>query len=175
MNLSEDQILSLAPDEATKKSGKDLATPSKWVSKSFNDRAIWGECQGSGSRPYQTQIDTGNIAFKCSCPSRKFPCKHGIGLMLLHARHKNIFSTSDAPAWVTEWLNKRTEKQLIEEEKPIDEAAQKKRLQARHQKVSDGIDELRRWIKDIVRNGIIIIPEKGFTWFEQMAKRMVKG
>ena len=64
---------------------------------------------------------------------------------------------------------------MIEEEKPIDEAAQKKRLQARHQKVSDGIDELRRWIKDIVRNGIIIIPEKGFTWFEQMAKRMVKG
>jgi len=74
LNLSEDQILTLAPDESSKKSGKDLANPAKWVSKGVNEQALWGECQGSGSKPYQTQIDIINIAFKCSCPSRKFPC-----------------------------------------------------------------------------------------------------
>jgi len=153
-----------------------LANPSKWVSKGANEQAIWGEAQGSGSKPYQTQVDVANIAFKCSCPSRKFPCKHGLGLLLLYARQKNSFTDTHAPAWVTEWLNKRTEKQekqTTKEDKPFDEAAQAKRQQQRRQKVSDGIEELHLWIKDIVRNGILSMPDKGFAWFENMAKRMV--
>jgi len=102
MTLSEDQILALAPDEASKKAGLGLANMSKWVSKGANELAIWGECQGSGSKPYQAQIDLSNIAFKCSCPSRKFPCKHGIALFLLYARQTASFTVDKQPAWVTE-------------------------------------------------------------------------
>lgn len=176
LNLTEDQILTLAPDEPSKKSGRDLANPSKWVSKGANNEALWGECQGSGSKPYQTQIDIVNTAFKCSCPSRKFPCKHGLGLLLLYARQRNTFTNTEVPVWVTEWLNKRAEKQekkASKEDKPVDEEAQAKRQQARLQKVNDGINELRLWIKDIIRNGILSVPDKGFAWFENMAKRMV--
>lgn len=176
MLLSEEQILTLAPDESSKKSGKELANPAKWVSKGVNELALWGECQGSGSKPYQTQIDIINTAFKCSCPSRKFPCKHGLGLLLLYARQQASFPQAAAPAWVTDWLSKRTdtqEKKAARADKPVDEAAQQKRLQARQQKVAEGLEELRRWIKDIVRNGILNMPEKGYGWFEQMAKRMV--
>lgn len=176
MQLNEEQILALAPDEASKKSGKDLANPSKWVTKGVNEQALWGEAQGSGSKPYQTQIDLGNIAFKCSCPSRKFPCKHGLGLLLFYARQQNAFIETNAPAWVTDWLAKRVEKEekkATQEEKPVDEAAQAKRRQARQLKVTDGIEELGLWIKDIVRNGILNMPEKGFAFFENLAKRMV--
>ena len=176
MNLSEDQILALAPDEASKKAGLGLANLSKWVTKGANDLAIWGECQGSGSKPYQAQIDLSNIAFKCSCPSRKFPCKHGLALFLLYARQTASFTTDKAPAWVAEWLEKRAEKQekkAAKEEAPVDEAAQAKRQLARHEKVMHGIAELQLWIKDIVRNGILSMPEKGFPWFENVAKRMV--
>jgi hypothetical protein len=45
VNLTEDQILTLAPDESSKKAGKDLANPSKWIIKGFSQEAIWGECQ----------------------------------------------------------------------------------------------------------------------------------
>ncbi len=176
MPFTEDQILALAPDEASKKSGKDLANPSKWVSKGANEQVLWGEAQGSGSKPYQTQIDLQQIAFKCSCPSRKFPCKHGLGLMLFYSRQQKDFTSRDAPLWVTDWLSKRTEKEdkkVSREEKPVDEAAQAKRQQARQQKISDGIAELRLWLKDIIRNGILNIPDKGFGYFENMAKRMV--
>ncbi|MEP6748965.1 MAG: SWIM zinc finger family protein [Bacteroidota bacterium] len=176
MNLTEDQIFALAPDESSKKSGRELANPSKWVSKAINEKALWGECQGSGSKPYQTQIDIIDIAFKCSCPSRKFPCKHGLGLLLLYARQKNDFKISPAPAWVEDWISKRGGKQeskTEKAEKPVDEAAQAKRQQARQKKVNDGIEELLRWIKDIIRNGIISIPEKENAWFENMARRMV--
>lgn len=176
LNLTEEQILNLAPDAGSMKSGKELANPSKWVSKGANDRALWGECQGSGSKPYQTQVDLANIAFKCSCPSRKFPCKHGLGLLLHYSRQAVAFKVTDEPEWVTSWLSKREEKQEKQTEKkdkPVDEAAQAKRLQAREQKVNDGIGDLRLWISDIIRNGIISMPEKGAAWFEHIAKRMV--
>lgn len=176
MSLTEEQIYTLAPDEASKKAGRDLASANKWVSKGANDIALWGECQGSGSKPYQTQVDLTNIAFKCSCPSRKFPCKHGIGLLLYNARQPKDFTVNAMPAWVEEWVGKRTEKQERQAEKkdkPVDEAAQAKRQANREQKVLAGIDELLLWIKDIVRDGILTIPEKGSGYFEGVARRMV--
>lgn len=176
MNLSEDQILALAPDDSSRKSGKDLAAPAKWISKGANEAVLWGECQGSGSKPYQTQVDLANLAFKCSCPSRKFPCKHGLGLLLLRARQSREFAQAAAPAWVAEWLSKRSEKEekkAEKKDKPVDEAAQAKRQQARQQKVADGLDELHRFIKDIIRNGMLNLPEKGAAFWENMAKRMV--
>ena len=59
-----EQILELAPDSSAAKAGRDLASTSKWKNLGQSDQAIWGECQGSGSKPYQTQIDVNNIAFK---------------------------------------------------------------------------------------------------------------
>jgi hypothetical protein len=176
LNLSEDQILALAPDDSSRKSGKDLAAPAKWVSKGVNETALWGECQGSGSKPYQTQVDLANLAFKCSCPSRKFPCKHGLGLMLLNARQPNDFKHADAPAWVTDWLSRRSEKEekkTEKKDKPVDESAQTKRAQARQNKVADGLEELQRFIKDIIRNGMVSLPEKGAGFWANMAKRMI--
>lgn len=176
MQLTEDQIYALAPDEASKKAGRDLATPAKWVTKGINDQALWGECQGSGSKPYQTQVDLSAIAFKCSCPSRKFPCKHGLGLLLLCARQPGLFTNANIPAWVSDWISKRSEKEekkVEKAEKPIDEAAQAKRQQSREQKVSAGINELLIWVKDIVRNGILTVPEKGAGYWDNMARRMV--
>ena len=176
MQLTEDQIYALAPDEASKKAGRDLAGPAKWVTKGINELALWGECQGSGSKPYQTQVDLTSIAFKCSCPSRKFPCKHGLGLLLLCARQPALFTNGDMPAWVSDWISKRSEKEekkVEKAEKPVDENAQAKRQQAREQKVSGGIAELLVWIKDIVRGGILTMPEKGANFWENMARRMV--
>jgi len=178
LDLSEEQILTLAPDESSKRSGKDLANPAKWVSKASNARALWGECQGSGSKPYQTQVDLTSLAFKCSCPSRKFPCKHGLGLLLLSVRQPALFQPAEEPAWVSEWLNKRVGKEEKKAEKkeaakPVDEAAQAKRQQARQQKVADGIAELLLWIKDQVRAGIHSAPSKTPAWWESMARRMV--
>jgi len=176
LQLSEEQILALAPDDASKKAGRDLATPAKWVTIGANGLALWGECQGSGSKPYQTQVDLAVVAFKCSCPSRKFPCKHGLGLLLLLSRQPALFKEAKMPDWVNDWISKRTEKEekkVEKTEKPVDEAAQAKRQQAREQKVNAGVQELLVWIKDIVRNGILSMPEKGAAYWDNMARRMV--
>ena len=93
-----ERILTLAPDAASAKAGKDLAAARKWVSFGCDERACWGECQGSGSKPYQTQIDLAEPAFKCTCPSRKFPCKHALGLFLLTVA-QGTKPTQPKPPW----------------------------------------------------------------------------
>ena len=79
-----ERVQGLAPDAASAKAGLGLAGPRKWVSIGREDNALWGECQGSGKTPYRSQVDLTDGASKCSCPSRKFPCKHSLGLLLLH-------------------------------------------------------------------------------------------
>ena len=176
MQLSEEQIIKLAPDAASVKAGKGLASAAKWVLRGASERALWGHCQGSGANPYQTQVDLQNIAFKCSCPSHKFPCKHSLGLLFLYASQPNLFSTGEEPAWVAEWLNKRENKVAEKKEKSdktVDAAAQAKRQEARHRKVLGGVEDLQGWLKDLVRNGLLNVPERAQALFEGIAKRMV--
>lgn len=176
MSFTEDQIIALAPDASSLKSGKDLATASKWQLRGASDKALWGHCQGSGKLPYQTQIDLQNIAFKCSCPSRKFPCKHSLGLFLLYAREPASFSQGPEPIWVSDWLSKRTEKvtkKAEQESKPVDAEAQAKRAEARAKKVNGGIDDLQIWLKDLIRNGLLTLPERSYEYWQNTAKRMV--
>src|SRR5437868_5740491 len=104
-----ERILALAPDDSSAKSGRDLAVPRKWSSLGRTEQAAWGECQGSGSKPYQTRIDLSEPAFKCTCPSRKFPCKHALALFLLCENEPSLFAQSEPPGWVAEWLASRAE------------------------------------------------------------------
>src|SRR3954468_22967414 len=105
--LTTEQVLALAPDPASVKAGQGLASPGKWVSLGRAGRSVWGECQGSGKNPYRTQADLTGPAFHCSCPSRKFPCKHGLGLLLLLAAQPARVAAASAPPWVSEWVAKR--------------------------------------------------------------------
>ncbi len=176
MNLSEEQVLSLAPDASSLKSGKDLANKSKWTLLAYDDKAVWGLCQGSGANPYKAQVDLQQIAFKCSCPSRKFPCKHGLGLLFLYVRDKGSFTADTAPDWVSEWIGKREDKAAAtneKAEKPVDAEAQAKRAEARNNKVQEGIEELQVWIKDLIRGGLLQVPENAYTFWQNPTKRLV--
>ena len=76
LNLTEEQIIQLAPDAASVKAGKGLAVPGKWVLLACSERAVWGHCQGSGKNPYQTAIDLNDIAFKCFCSPPNRNCSN---------------------------------------------------------------------------------------------------
>ncbi|WP_221175772.1 SWIM zinc finger family protein [Rufibacter immobilis] len=181
MPLTEDQITQLAPDAASVKAGQQLATTSKWVSKAIHEKAMWGNCQGSGKNPYRTMVDLQKIAFKCSCPSRKFPCKHGLGLLYLYARASSDFTTAAAlEPDVEEWVSKRAAKADAKEPKEetaapkkTDAKGQEKRAEEREKKVSAGLEELRVWLRDLVRNGIHQIPSVSPSFYRTIAARMV--
>ena len=186
MNYSAEQIIALAPDAASAKAGRSLATTSKWQNVGQDERALWGECQGSGAKPYQTVIDLTEPAFKCTCPSRKFPCKHSLGLFLLIANQPSVANNATAPAWAAEWLSKRDQQSQRRSEaaKKADEepdeatlarrASQKtKRSLDREAKVVAGLKELELWLRDLVRHGLAAAQTRSFDYWEQMAARLI--
>jgi hypothetical protein len=79
---SADSVLDLAPDESSRRSGAGLGRPAPWRGAGVAGDVLWGLCAGSGKNPYQVVVDLSGPAYKCSCPSRKFPCKHALGLLL---------------------------------------------------------------------------------------------
>ncbi|WP_248963982.1 SWIM zinc finger family protein [Sphaerisporangium perillae] len=83
-----------------------MSTPAKWSAMGVMPEVLWGECKGSGTKPYLACVDLGDPAYRCSCPSRKFPCKHALGLLLLWSAD-SVPSAESSPAWVAEWLQQR--------------------------------------------------------------------
>lgn len=180
MQLTEQQVLALAPDGSSAANGKKLAQSKQWPMLGRNARVVWGECQGSGKNPYQVRVDLSDFASKCSCPSFKFPCKHAIGLLILTANQHDAVAIADEPEWVSEWLDKRANnaarkeaRAAIKADAPIDEAAQRKRTEKRETRVLDGMAGLQVWLEDLVRNGLARLPAQGPAFWEQMAARLV--
>jgi hypothetical protein len=170
-----EQILALAPDASSAKNGKGLATLRKWSNLGKNERVAWGECQGSGSKPYQAQIDLAETAFKCSCPSRKFPCKHGLGLFLLFVSQHDAFTQSPPPDWVRTWIATRQQKRTKKAEsgQVTDPSAQAKRAAKREEKVTAGVQELDLWLRDVVRQGLAHVQAQPYSYWDAPAARMV--
>lgn len=177
--LTAEQVAAMAPDPGSAKAGQGLSSPARWVTLGRDERGLWGECQGSGSKPYQTAVDAAGPAFKCSCPSRKFPCKHALGLLFLHAGKPGAVPEAAAPAWVAEWIASRAEKAEKKAaappaaEKAPDPQAQAKRAARREERVAAGLDELARWLEDLVRQGLASVQTKPYAFWETMAARLV--
>jgi hypothetical protein len=183
-----EQILALAPDDSSKKAGQGLAGPAKWVAlgTSSESTAAWGECQGSGRTPYQTRIDLNEPAFDCSCPSRKFPCKHALGLFLLLAGQPGHFTQGDPPDWVASWLESRAKKAEQKARKQEAAAAPPDPEQARRAaerqartagerlaKVEAGLRELDLWLRDLARRGLAPLASEPYGFWETPAARLV--
>jgi hypothetical protein len=47
------------------------------------------------------------LGYKCTCPSRKFPCKHVLALMWQYCDGPQRFSEGAVPEWVNDWLSRR--------------------------------------------------------------------
>lgn len=103
---------------------------------------IYGDCKGSGKEPYHTSVDVSgdSVISRCSCPSRQFPCKHALALMLDFASGRT-FETGDVPEDIArkrEKIEKREEKAKQEasadvspkSEEELQKEAQKKKASA---------------------------------------------
>ncbi|HTW97649.1 MAG TPA: SWIM zinc finger family protein [Acidimicrobiales bacterium] len=235
--FSPEHVEALAPDPASLKAGRQLASPAPWSDCGHDGRAVWGSCKGSGAQPYQVTVDSRGPGYRCSCPSRKFPCKHAIGLMLRWARADPQIVPRSPPAEVAGWLAGREArtsarpaplqsgtpgaggpggedpgagtgageesgagtgadeesgagertvapagapagKDLDATEQPpaphiADPAAAAARAERRAARIVAGMAELDRWLEDLVRQGIAQAQSQPFSFWEQMAARLV--
>ncbi|MGY1802497.1 SWIM zinc finger family protein [Blastococcus sp. SYSU D00922] len=179
---SADQVLALAPDSSSVAAARKLSGSGPWSGTGTADEpaAVWGMCAGSGKNPYLTVVDLTGPAYKCSCPSRKFPCKHALGLLLLWAG--GGVGTATPPDWAAEWLAGRAQRAGQAAERsaaradaaaPPDPEAAARRAEQRAARVAAGVEELDTWLADQVRGGLAGLERAGYRPFEAVAARMV--
>src|SRR5580700_11994596 len=173
------KIEELAPDQASLGAASKLKKQNLWSGLACEQAGLfWGECRGSGASPYRIICSEADFGYKCTCPSRKFPCKHALALMLMRAEGVVSFRTEAPPAWVGDWLSRRRpgatppRKATADLERnvapapvvaPVAEdpkaaaraAAQRERNKAeREASIRAGLDELDSWIADAVQGGL---------------------
>ncbi|MEU5186103.1 SWIM zinc finger family protein [Streptomyces klenkii] len=186
-------VLALAPDAASRKAGSKLAAPGPWSGAGSRPEegggAVWGECSGSGSTPYRTVVDLsgeGGPGFNCSCPSRKFPCKHALGLLLLWASCEAAVPVArDAPpGWAEQWLDRRRQRAEraaagpgaaapTAPAAPADEEAARRRGERRAARIAAGVTELEQRLTDLLRGGLAAAEGAGYGQWDETAARMV--
>ncbi|MGV9290382.1 SWIM zinc finger family protein [Streptomyces sp. NPDC003719] len=182
-----DQVLALAPDAASRKAGSKLGAAGPWSGTGGSgEGAVWGLCKGSGSTPYRTVVDLADAsgpAFTCSCPSRKFPCKHALGLLLLWAADESAVPRAEEPDWAEPWLTGRRERAKERESKArepadsaggaVDPEAARRRAERRAERVTAGATELEQRLADLLRDGLAGAERSGYALWEEAAARMV--
>lgn len=185
MQWTDEKIAALAPNDSTERRGRTLANSAKWNVIATNYEAIWGECKGSGSQPYVVQINLSGPKYKCSCPVRKPPCKHVLGLFFLFAKSSAVFKYQAPTEAVQNWLNQqspnatsntaKTTAPVLKTEEALEQAraAKEKRWAQRMQLMASGMDELELWLTDLIRQGIANTAIQKASFWNQVAAKMV--
>lgn len=144
---------------------------------------LWGTIQGSGAAPYRCQVELGGPEFCCTCPSKKRPCKHSLGLFLLFVSQPDAFETASLPDWVAAWIAKKDDEAAkkatrAEGRGPSTTLAESERKNnqraaGRDKKIRAGLDDLEIWLFDLLRQGLAAAQAQSTTFWETAAARLV--
>ena len=175
---SVDAVLGLAPDASSANAARGLAAGGRWEARGPRRHGALGPGPRQRLDAVPDGIDVAGPAYRCSCPSRKVPCKHALGLMLLHAGSPDAVPEADAPPWVREWLESRRERAERsaargEARGAPDAEAQARRAAQRAGRVEQGLAELERWLSDLVRGGVAAAPSRSYAYWDAAAARLV--
>ncbi len=161
--VTEDLARRCAPDEDSLSHARGLLQKNSFENPGVSQDGTWllADCKGSGTRPYHVSVDfvdPANPTFRCDCPSRKLPCKHGLGLLLAYASEPNSFGSRE-PA--EDLVVKREKKAALDERKKTGAIAPRKSSRATADKKTaaqkEGLELLEKLLVELVAAG---------QWFE---------
>ncbi|MDW3214289.1 MAG: SWIM zinc finger family protein [Ilumatobacteraceae bacterium] len=187
-----EQVAAVAPSPRSVAAAEPLAVPTRWTAVGADDRALWGRCQGSGAEPYETAVDHAEVAWRCTCPSRKLPCKHALALLLLWVRG---VGAGTRPESVQSWLDARDRRSAHERERgagdpsepapgvepdadpggsePTDRAELDRARDERVARMLEGLTQLDRWLEDRMRTGLADPALARYATWDELAARLV--
>ncbi|MEV4279513.1 SWIM zinc finger family protein [Actinoplanes xinjiangensis] len=163
------QVEALAPDPASLRNAR--AAAGQFTATGLTGDILWGLCRG-----YQVAADLAGPAYKCSCPSRKIPCKHVLGLLLRWSTSgvsSGSGSADPIPGSIATWQAARAARAARSPVSAPDPVAAARRAQSRADRVAGGMAELRRWLDDQIGQGLAAAGRAGPQPFETMAARLV--
>lgn len=186
IELTESFVDSLAPNSSAAKNGRDLVKKNKLsgLHKSEDHTVLFGSCAGSGSSAYSCSADFkggDTPVFRCNCPSRQFPCKHGLALLYAYAGG-STFTVAEVPAELEakrEKAEQRSAKKAEQAEaeasgeapakpKKVNKAALAKKIKAQ----LNGLDLLEKLVLSLIRGGLGTVDKKGLAQIKDGVKAL---
>lgn len=192
---SVEQIAAVAPSPKSVAAAEPLAVGSRWSAVGADERSLWGRCRGSGAEPYDTMVDHVGVAWRCTCPSRKLPCKHALALLLLWIR--GGVPSATAPERVASWIAARDRRAGgdqrsggerdgggadstdevgdadADQPPPPDRDDLDRARDERVARMLEGLRELDRWLEDRLRTGLADPALARYATWDQLAARLV--
>ena len=187
--ITEQQIIAMAPNQSAVSNAKKISAKGGFVKleRSADDTFYMGECSGSGKSNYITSVDFVDAASpvcRCSCPSRQFPCKHGLAL-LFEINAGKAFGVCEIPEDIQKKREKKQAKaekaqgeavELTEEEKEKKKAAAAKSAKSakvkKIKKQLEGLELAEKLVRDLLRAGLGTMGGTGLKTYEQLSKQL---
>lgn len=181
--VKEQEVMALAPNANAVSNARKISSGGGFTARrrSADDTFYMGECKGSGKNPYVVSVDyvdEEHPVFRCSCPSRQFPCKHSLALLLEMAAGKE-FQVAEIPA---EILDKRQKKEAREakktsggEKKAASEKSVKASRAAKTRKIKkqlEGLELLRKLTGGLMENGLASMGSVSLKTYRDLAKQL---
>ncbi len=198
-----EQVAAVAPSPRSVAAAEPLADAARWTALGADDRALWGRCRGSGAEPYETMVDHAEVAWRCTCPSRKLPCKHAVALLLLWVR--GGVPDGVVPASVAGWIEARDRRAArsshpsagepadapgsdsaagtddrderdgsgSDGDLPPDRSDLDRARDERVARMLAGLTELDRWLEDRMRTGLADPALASYATWDHLAARLV--
>lgn len=187
MDLTEATIMRIAANASAVSNGKKLSQKGSFsnLCKNAESTVYWADCKGSSSS-YETSVDFGDgnqdPVCRCSCPSRQFPCKHGIGLMFEIIAGKT-FSDSVIPEALAAKIAKREAAEAKKEAKVQDaidnagtpKAKSKSSAAASKKKMAqqlEGLDVAEKMVDELLSSGIATLSGQASKKFRDVANEL---
>ena len=178
--IPEQQIAAMAPNANAVNNARKIVKSGGFTehARSEDDTFYMGSCKGSGSSAYRVTLDFADNdapVCRCSCPSRQFPCKHGLALMmeLSQGRHWDI---CDIPQDI---LDKRAKKDVRAGKKESQgdrpRAPKKTNQAARTKKLKkqlEGLDLAEKVVRELVEAGLGTLNGTSVKVYQDLAKQL---
>ncbi len=177
--ITEQFIASLSPNPSALSNARSISQKGGFVKRfrSDDDTFYLGECSGSGQSNYVTSADFADpdaAVLRCSCPSRQYPCKHGLALLYEISSGKK-FDSCEIPQDI---LDKRARKEARAEKKETVEktdAPPKTNKAARSKKLKkqlEGLELAEKMMIELADSGLGSMGGNSAKAYRDLAKQL---
>lgn len=166
---SYERLLQLAPDTATLEQARKLFFAKRWLVLEGNGAFLWGVYETAYGQRIETVVRLEPPLLRCSCKSRRRPCKHALAMVLLFLNRNEVWKVKEElPEWARDLLGKQDPNS-----KPTPTAAPDQQKQVERVRLMDsGVAELDKWLRTVARLGLAQMAQATEEW-ENLAARMV--
>ena len=186
MKLDKEKILAMSPNASAVANAKKICSSRSFVklAHSSDDTFYMGECKGSGKSNYIVSadfVDEENPVIRCTCPSRQFPCKHGLALLFEIADEKT-FEECEIPEDILAKREKKEKAKAKKESAEKTEGTEKEKKApskvskaARTKKINkqiEGLDLIKKITSQLLKVGLSTMGTVSLKEYKDIVKQL---